>query len=166
MSGSGSVLVLKRAVRAWLHLVALGLPVYLYNPSQVAYWLFITQVNKPCNVWQRLTPAPSPLTLYLHKYVEPATWHHLKLTHIFARDRREGIAMKTDTVHVLSTQVLRCRWTHSLSSLWAFFFDFFPFFWGKCKHVLWNSTWLFLFICWYAYMCTDTCEDICICDLF
>lgn len=153
VSGSGSDLVLKRAVRAGLYLVALGLPVYLYNPSYVAYWLFITRVNKPCNVWQRLTPAPSPLTLYLHKYVEPATWHHLKLTHIFARDRREGIAMKTHTVHVLSTQVSRCRWTHSLKFM-IFFVWFFSFFWGKCKRVLWNSTWhffVYLLICIYVH---------------
>lgn len=65
----------------------------------------------------------------------------------FARDRREGIAMKTHTVHVLSTQVLRCRWTHSLSSLPSFLFDFFLSFEANVSMFYETVPGIFLFIC-------------------
>lgn len=44
------------------------------------------------NDWYPRPPEHPLPNRYLHKYVEPATWHHLMLTHIFARENcREGI---------------------------------------------------------------------------
>lgn len=126
-------------------------------------------------------PPTPPLTAYVHKYVEPATWHHLMITHIFARGelQRRYIAIKMIlyTCTFRLTQVLRCFPLDTLA-LVRFFFFFKTFSYhhryiteAKCKYISWKSTWLFFFFCLFvdAYLRTrpqilliHTQYDLCI----
>lgn len=124
-----------------------------------------------------LAPPPSKIR-YLHKYVEPATWHHLMLTHIFCKGelRRRYIAMKTILYTCTASSQLKCSkgvaalldtLTHSCCWILFFFFMFLLFFLSfflsfvtgisiaeaKWEYVLWNWVPDYFFFFVYSLIC-------------